>query len=101
MKNEVNQWDRLVAAEPGKGLRFLYLFSGPDDRPDGINTYCAQLGAVVDCYDKRYLDQQKHDLCDEDNWQQKCTTLLGSTGLSGCEVHTVDVPRRRQWTQDK
>ena len=91
-------WELLTVLQPGKGLRFLYLFSGPDNRPDGINTYCEALGASVDCFDKRYIDERKHDLVDEDNWEVvngKLTKKIYHGGVASPPCRSMSELRER------
>ena len=93
-----SQWEQLVAAQPGKGLHLLYLFSGAEDRSDGINTYVQELGASIECYDKRYISDDKHDLCDDDNWQPIKSKLDGKKyhgGLASPPCRSMSELRER------
>ena len=99
-------WESLKERQPGKGLTFIYAFSGPPDRPDGIAHFVLELGAEVDCFDNKYggrldgglIDKDKCDLLDDDYWDPVERRLVGGHyhgGMMSPPCRTMSTLRER------
>ena len=67
-------WQTYDHSSLGKGLLFLYLFSGPHVA-GSLNEALGSFGSGVDCWDIA-IDPVAHDLCDDMVWSQILEMVL-------------------------